>query len=352
MRVTAIIRRIFQQMQRDHRTMALIFVAPLFVLTLMYFIFNGEAVYPKLGVVNVEVSIQDALKDADITLTVLSNADKDAVIENNLDGMLVQDDEDFSLTLTNSNPNTSNALQAKVAHTISSEMIGSLINKISMGRAEFEAKDIDVTYIYGNEGTIIFDTFSPILIGFFVFFFVFLVAGIGLLRERMTGTMEKLMSTPVKRWEVVAGYLSGYGILALIQTTIIVLFAVHVLDIVLAGSIWNVLLICALSAVVALSLGILLSTFATSEFQMIQFIPLVIIPQVFFCGLFPLEGMASWLQAVGKVMPLYYSADALKGVMYKGYGLGDISTDLLVLTGFALVFIVLNVVALKRYRKL
>jgi ABC-2 type transport system permease protein len=102
---------------------------------------------------------------------------------------------------------------------------------------------------------------------------------------------------------------------------------------------------------VALSLGILLSTFAASEFQMMQFIPIVVIPQIFFAGIFPLEGMANWLQGIAKVMPLYYSA-ALKGVMYKGWGLTDIRGNIFALMIFATIFIVLNIFALKKYRKL
>ena len=352
MRVTAIIKRIINQMRRDHRTIALIFIAPLFVLTLMYFIFNGEDVNPKIGVYKVDKEIVTELKDADIDVIKVSDKKTQTILDADLDALLVQKDEEFTLTLTNSDPNTSKALQAKIEGVIASEIIAGYLDKATGGRVEYEKPETDVKYIYGDEDTTAFDTFSPMLIGFFTFFFVFLIAGIGILRERMTGTMEKLMSTPVKRWEVVTGYLSGYGIIAIIQTIVIVLFAVNVLDIVLVGSIWNVLLICALSALVALSLGILLSAFATSEFQMIQFIPIVIIPQAFFCGLFPLEGMEPWLRALSKIMPMYYSADALKGVMYKGYETSDISTNLIVLAGFALVFIILNVFALKRYRRL
>ncbi len=87
------------------------------------------------------------------------------------------------------------------------------------------------------------------------------------MRERTTGTLERLMATPIKRYEVVIGYLVGYGIFAVIQTLIVVLFSINILHIILAGSILNVILINLLLALVALSLGILLSTFASSEFQ-------------------------------------------------------------------------------------
>jgi ABC-2 type transport system permease protein len=190
------------------------------------------------------------------------------------------------------------------------------------------------------------------LVGFFVFFFVFLISGIGLLRERMTGTLERLLSTPIRRWEIVLGYLIGYGLFAIIQTIIVVVYSVTVLDMVLVGSVWHVLLVNVLIALVALSLGILLSSFAASEFQMIQFIPLVIVPQVFFTGIIPIAGMPEWLQMISKIMPISYGADALKSIMYKGMDLSEILTDLVVLIGFAVVLIALNIVALKKYRKI
>ena len=105
-------------------------------------------------------------------------------------------------------------------------------------------------------------------------------------------------------------------------------------------------------ALVALLLGILLSAFANSEFQMMQFIPIAIIPQVFFAGILPFEGMPEWMQIIAKCMPMYYGGNALVDVMYKGLGLSDIKNELFVLLGFAIVFIVLNILALKKYRKI
>nr|WP_286010112.1 ABC transporter permease [Clostridium sp. Marseille-Q2269] len=98
-----------------------------------------------------------------------------------------------------------------------------------------------------------------------------------------------------------------------------------------------------------LSLGILLSAFANSEFQMVQFIPVIIIPQIFFAGIFPIENMTHWLQVVAKFMPMYYGGKALQNVMYKGFLFNDIKMDLLMLVLFAAVFIVLNIFTLKKY---
>lgn len=378
MRVWALIKRIILQMLRDKRTLALLFLAPLLVLTLMHLIFNGKEVKPTLGVVDVNTELVKMLEKAKIDVVSYPNgANAKTVVDDDLDGLLKMTQESPELILENSDPSISKTLQMKVNQALGSfaqkkQMEQSMLPQAnSMQSAASQTNGVqtksgqnvvpqvnilptklDTTYVYGNSDTSIFDVLSPVLVGFFVFFFVFLISGIGLLRERTTGTLERLLSTPIRRSEIVFSYLIGYGIFAVIQTVIVVFYSVNILDMVLVGSIWNVIFINLLLALVALSLGILLSSFASSEFQMVQFIPIVVVPQIFFSGIFPLEGMADWLQSLGKAMPLYYAADALKGIMYKGWGLGDIGRDILALCIFAICFIVLNIFALKKYRTL
>lgn len=354
MRTIALIKRILLQISRDKRTLALLFVAPLLVLTLMSLVFNGNTVDPVLGVANGNKHIIEKLEEADIVVkeyTDVSNVNE-TILDQNLDGFLQVEDDQATITLLNNDPTIAKSLEMKITQIYSKEKQLQLLGTSGM-QGELSLQDsMKTNYVYGNSETELFDTFSPILVGFFVFFFVFLISGIGLLNERTTGTLERLLATPIKRGEIVTGYLIGYGILALIQTVIIVLFAINVLDMVLVGSIWSVILINGIVALVALSLGILLSSFASSEFQMIQFIPIIIVPQIFFSGIFSIEGMADWLQVFANFMPLYYAADALKGVMYEGLSLSEISSNLYVLLAFAAVFIVLNLFALKKYRKL
>ncbi|MFJ8246602.1 ABC transporter permease [Peribacillus asahii] len=350
MRIAALVKRICQQMLRDKRTLALLFIAPLIILTLMYFLFNGNTVDSKLAVVNVDHSLVNVLEEADINVKQYEKADKETIVEDELDGLLKMKSGKLELTLLNRDPTTSKALQMKVNQAVlhaQSKQMGQHAASVNLPQ-----NSIDTKYVYGNSETEFFDVLSPVLVGFFVFFFVFLISGIGLLRERTTGTLERLMSTPIRRGEIVAAYLVGYGIFAVIQTVIVVLFSIHVLDVVMVGSVWNVILINLLLALVALSLGTLLSTFAASEFQMVQFIPIVVIPQIFFAGILPLDGMVDWLQAVGKVMPIYYAAGALKGVMYQGLSLSEISGNIFALVIFAVIFIILNIFALKKYRRL
>ncbi|ANU24236.1 ABC transporter permease [Planococcus donghaensis] len=339
MRTLALIRRIMLQLLRDKRTMALLFFAPLIVLTLMYFFFNGESEDPRLAVVGGSEPLLTAMENASIDVISYEEADNQTIISDNLAGLLEIKDGSFQVVLENNDPSTSRGLLMK-------------ITQIAAMQGGGNAPSIETEYIFGDEDTAFFDVLGPILVGFFVFFFVFLISGIGLLKERVSGTLERLLATPIRRWEIVAAYLTGFGIFAIIQTIIVVFYSIQVLDMIMIGQVWHVILVNLMLALVALSLGILLSTFASSEFQMVQFIPIVVIPQIFFAGIIPLEGMADWLQNLSRIMPLYYAADALKAIMYRGEGLADISSNLLALAAFAIVFIFMNIFALKRYRKL
>lgn len=338
MRIGAIITRIIQQLRRDRRTLALLFIAPLLILTLMYFIFDSQSSDLTIVVSGGNEILIDTLEKNDFQVTAVEDFSQHQLEEKGLDSWLQVDNGEMTLTLLNDDPSRAKAVQMVLAQ--------------SLTKQQSSTPALNTNYVYGNADTNIFDIFSPMLVGFFVFFFVFLIAGIALLKERTSGTLERLLATPIKRYEVVLGYVFGYGLFALIQTIIVVIYSVQVLDIVLVGSVWLVLLTNILVAFVALALGTLLSSFASSEFQMVQFIPLVIVPQIFFTGIFPLDGMADWLQQIGKVMPLYYAADALNGVMYKGWGFSDIAIDLVILVVFVIVFVSLNIISLKKYRSL
>ncbi|MDP4084177.1 MAG: ABC transporter permease [Bacillota bacterium] len=368
MRTLALIKRIFFQMIRDKRALALMMVAPLLILTLLHYLFTGDSANPRIGVVNADSQIVKQLKNKDIIVKQYNEVTntKKTLKNDDLDGFLEFQDNDIKLTLKNEDPSSTKALQMKIQQSIAAETAKKQVSNLThfMGNIKSKlpnlpftmetvnAPKVSTSYIYGSKDTTFFDILGPILVGYFVFFFVFLISGIALLKERTTGTLDRLIATPIQRRSIVFGYLLGYGLFAVIQTVIVVFYAVKILDIMLVGSLWNVIIINLVLALVALSLGILLSAFANSEFQMMQFIPIVIIPQAFFAGILPVDGMAGWLQVIAKCMPMYYGGNALQDIMYKGLGLRDISSDLLILLGFALVFIVLNIFVLKKYRKI
>lgn len=357
--IAALIKRILLQTIRDKRTLALMMIGPLILLSLVNFLFNSNGTPTlKVGVYQTGDTFNKELQSNDIEIIKYDDNKNvtNKIIRDNLKAFINEDRNKLYITYENSTPSDTTQIKAKIQGTLTKEQINSLktvIQKSNMNIAkQLNIISIENNYVYGDDNLSFFDTFSPILIGFFVFFFVFLISGISLLKERTSKTLEKLLSTPIKRSQIVLGYLLGYGIFAVLQTIIVVLFSIYVLNVKIYGNILLVLLTNVIIAFTALSLGTLLSTFANSEFQMMQFIPLVVVPQIFFTGLIPVENMSKWLQNIAHIMPLYYGSNALKGIMIKSYSLDNIKFYLLILLLFALIFSILNILGLKRYRNI
>lgn len=181
------------------------------------------------------------------------------------------------------------------------------------------------------------DYIAPALLAALALFFGFLLTGISFLRERSQGTMERLMVSPVTRLDMVVGYLFGFFAFALIQTLIILFFTIYVFGISYRGQLWEILVFQVVVIIGAVNLGIFISSFARNEFQMVQFIPLIILPQMFLCGLlWPVGQMPDYLQWISKVLPLTYAVDGLRQIMLSGNSLLDLGLDLGVLVGFAI----------------
>jgi ABC-2 type transport system permease protein len=339
MRVRALALRIIQQFIRDKRTLALIFLAPLLIMTLLNFVFNGQAVKPDIGAVSLPQLLTERLEKADAEVTMFTDKEQaeKALANGELDAVISIDNGKPSIRLEGSDPTISKAVMLLLQKSI---------------QAETAAVQPSISYLHGKDDMSSFDSFGPVLIGFFSFFFVFMLAGVAFLRERTTGTLERLLATPIRRQEIVAGYLLGFGVFTLLQAALIAWYSIGVLGLYMTGSIWLVLLVNLLLTLTALTLGTLLSTFASSEFQIIQFIPIVIVPQVFFSGLFNLESMDPWLQKLSYIMPLFYGADAMRGIMIRGESFGDIQLDIYVLIGFSAAFALLNILALKKQRSI
>lgn len=341
MRIKAMALRIINQLLNDKRTLVLILCAPLLLLTLIYFILDTSITDMKVGVVNAPQQYVENLYENNIT-TIRCTESEAAQLLTEEEIIASVEMVSGKLYIDLDGGNTTKATQVLAAM----EQAKKGMNALQQERADLKT---EINYVYGAGDLGMFDNFGSLLIGFLVFFFTFLISGISFLQERTTGTLEKLLSTPIKRWEIVTGYVLGFGTVTVVQSSIITFYVVYVLDIMMIGSLWLVMLITLLSAMTALSLGILLSTAATSEFQMIQFIPIVVVPQIFFTGLFDLS--PEWA-VVGKFMPLYYVADALDKVMMRGDGFGSIALDVFILLGLTLIFMTANTLLLKRYRRI
>ena len=345
MRIRALILRITRQFLHDKRSMALLIAAPILVLSLMYLVFDSDAYEPKLGTVQLPTAITDSLSglNAKVTAYPTTQAAEAALADRSIDAYIALDGTTPRVKLEGSDPSKNRAaimtIQQAVQHATAA----------ATGTG---AAGPTFDYLHGSGEMSTFDSLSPVLIGLFAFFFVFLIAGVSFLKERTSGTLERLLATPLRRWEIVAGYMAGFGIFTSVQAILIAGYTIGVLGSFMAGSFGYVILIMLLLSVTALSFGTFLSAFANSEFQMIQFIPLVIVPQVFFSGLFDLDSMSPWLSWVAHITPLKYGADALRSVMIRGEGWNAIALDAYVLIGLSLVFMAANVLALRKHRRI
>lgn len=339
MRVKAIAFRIFTELKHDKRTLALVLFAPILMLTLIYFVLNSSLSNSNVGVLNAPSDYFDRLYDNNVTVTRFLDEKLafDSLNKGEITAIINIVDGKSYIYVDGSNSQEA-AMAVNLLEAAKKPPQPTRIDQIS-----------DITYIYGADDLETFDNFGSVLIGVLVFFFVFIVAGMSFLQERTTGTLEKMLSTPIKRWELVLGYVLGFGGLTVVQSSLITFYVVYVLGVMMVGSIWLVLLITLLTAICALTLGMLLSTAASSQFQMLQFIPIVVVPQIFFCGLFQLS--PEW-DAIGRFMPLYYSADALNEIMIRGNGFNAVFLDISILLTFSIVFVFGNIKLLKKYRNI
>jgi ABC-2 type transport system permease protein len=342
MRTLSLTKRLIKQIVRDRRTVALLFIAPLFILWLLSLVFTANDTKTTFDVIGAPAVVLDKLRETGATVAEVSlEAGKERLAAGETDAYLEFALPKVNVVLEGSDPLANRAVMQTVQMAMQALVPTNGVVK----------QFLDVTYLHGGSTLTMLDYFAPVLIGFFILFFVFLISGVSFLRERTGGTLERMMATPIRRHEIVFGYFFGFGLFAVLQTTWVQWFTLQVLDVNSVGSFGSVLVVNILIATVALSLGTLLSAFARNELQMVQFIPLVILPQIFLSGLFDLRGMPDWVIWLSKAMPLTHGAEALRGIMIRGDSLADIWMPLVILSGYSLFFLALNIAALRKYRK-
>jgi len=206
-----------------------------------------------------------------------------------------------------------------------------------------------IRYSFPEESHVLGYVYTPLLATMGLFF-SYLLTGMSFIRERSQGTMERMMASPVSRLDMVVGYLLGFFVLALIQTLVVVLFTIYVLHADYAeGSVWQICVFQMVGVTVGVNLGIFLSSFARNEFQMVQFIPLVIFPQILLCGvIWPVDQMSTALQWIAKFLPLKYAVNGMSDIMLKGQSLLDVGYEIGMLAAFAVVFSILAAFTLRR----
>jgi len=391
-RILAIARRIAQGFRRDERTLGLMFVVPLVVTALLGWVLQDT----KDTVVDV-VLVNEAGAVGDRIVTALTDSagkpgsniaiaatvgTQDEAIAKIRDGRgdigivipanLLSDVQAGNRpTLTIISEGTDPAAEAGRFGTLQSALTDIASQLAPPGVTPPIIPKVERRTVYLSPDASQVDVLAPIFLGFFGYFFVFLLTGISFLRERIGGTLERLLATPVTRFEIVSGYSLGFGTFATIQVVVLTLFILNSIQVPSfgpfgdystpafsiglgvdsAGSPLLAFAIALLLSLGAVNLGIFLSTFARTELQVIQFIPLVIVPQALLSGiLWPIARLPDVLQAIAHILPLTYAVEGLREVMLKGSDLTSsvVQTDLAVLAGIALFFVVLASGTIKR----
>jgi ABC-2 type transport system permease protein len=197
----------------------------------------------------------------------------------------------------------------------------------------------------------ILDYTAPAILAVLILFFGFLLTGISFLRERSQGTLERLMASPVSRLDIVGGYLLGFLLFAVLQTLILFFYLIYVLNVNYYGDLWQIIIFEILIGIGAVCMGTFFSVLAKNEFQMVQFIPMIIVPQMFLCGLlWPVEQMPDYLQWLANVLPMTYGVSGMRALMLQGQGLLDIGKEIGVLAAYAVGLLVLTTLTLRRGR--
>lgn len=208
---------------------------------------------------------------------------------------------------------------------------------------------ITVVYYMWQDQPRVFDRVALVMLGVFPFILMFLLTCVAMLRERTSGTLERLLTTPVGKLDLLFGYGLAFGLAGAVQATVTTAFVHLVLGMETAGPSWVVVLISACNALLGVALGLLCSAFARTEFQAVQFMPLVATPQILLCGLFvPRESMAGWLETLSGLLPLTYSVDALMEVGAHAEVTGVVWRDLAVVLGVVALALALGAATLRR----
>jgi ABC-2 type transport system permease protein len=378
-------RRIVELFRHDHRSLALVVVAPLLVTALLGWVVRGSAEgQVRLLVVDADrgpagtqlvaalraaaaggtVEVVDGGSDASVVRARLVEGDADValVVPEGFTAALAGGGEPTLRLVT---PGVDPAGEGGAAGAVV-ELLGRSVRALLPGGLGARLPSLERSTVYLPVDADALDAIAPVFLGYFAYFFVFILTGISFLRERLGGTLERLLATPVTRAEIVLGYSLGFGIFATLQVVLLTGFVllhwevppigplpafVVGLDVPSAGSPVLAFGFALALAVGAVSLGIFLSTFARTEFQILQFIPIVIVPQGLLGGIFwPVERLPDLLRPIAGVLPLTYAVEGLRAVMIRGAGLDDplVVRDLLVLLGVALLFVGLAARTIRR----
>ena len=373
-RVLAVAQKNLRSLKHDKRTIGFLVFMPLLMITIFGYTFGGDVKNVDVYIVNLDqapanaslasaiiadletrdtlhivrsfgpadaasdpVSIaREQVKDADIWAAIVFNETftQDAKDGGGLPAFIM-------LVADGTNPNIVQAINNDLLTAVRDVLgSGSFVPPISI------ASDL----VYGKNARFI-DFFAPGVMGLAAMMVTFMLSIISFIHERTTSTLDRLLTTPVTEGEIVAGYALAYGLVGLIQSTVIIVTAVALFDIAIVGNPLTVLVIIFVFGAGTQGLGFLLSSRAKNEFQAIQFIPLILFPSILLSGVFwPIEAVPTILRPVSYFIPLTYAVEGMRSVMIRGWGAGGIWLQLTVLVAFAAVMLLLSAYSLRKRR--
>ena len=196
---------------------------------------------------------------------------------------------------------------------------------------------------------VFFDRLGPALLALIPFIVMFLVTSVTTLRERSSGTLERLLAMPTGKLDLLLGYTVAFGLMATLQSSLAVALCVGLLDLDVASGVWLLVVVAVADALLGTVSGLFVSAFARTEFQAVQFMPAIVFPQILLCGLFlPVDQLPEGLQVVAHLLPLTYAVDAMTEVSRTAGGLGTVVGDLAVVVGFTVALLGLGAATLRR----
>lgn len=375
-RVMAVSRRVFRDVANDKRSLAMLFLAPIFAICVFGLAFSGDVENVNVIIVNQDQGFTPPMGETTyFSEKIISNLDTKVLIIKNMTNVdearkQVEDGkasaviifpENFSKNAISKTQNPSYSDSAEIIiqgddsiTNIKNAILKTVNDALSDTMADEgvnPALKITSQPIYGD-GAEFVDFFVPGILAFVVYLLTTILTLITFVGERANGTLERVLASPVTEGEVVTGYAVTFGTLGVIQVALLLSVAILVFNIMIVGNVILAFLAVAILAVTCQALGILLSSMAKRPEQAIQFFPFVILPAFLLSGIFwPIQAIPEWLRPLSYLVPPTYAADACRAVMLKGWGIDRIWPDLLALVIFAVIFLGLAVWSLRRGKK-
>ncbi len=371
-RFLTVTKRVFKDLKNDKRSLALIVIAPIFVMFVFGLAFGGGVKNVKVVVVDqdqgasmgaagtvslsekiisnldTEVLKLDYVDDRDTALAMVENGDAYAVIifppDFTASAVSAMNDQPggatatIELQLDKSNINVANAITKAVGDA--------LLATVDQLGVQMPVT-VDTVAVFG-EGAEFMDFFVPGIMAFAVYMITTLLTLVTFVGERTSGTLQRMLATTLSERDIVLGYGAAFSLIGMGQAMLLLLVGILVFDIIVVGNVFLAFLVIALLAVVSQALGILLSSTAKREAQAIQVLPFVVLPAFLLSGIFwPIEAIPAWLRPLSYLVPPTYAVDASRAVMLKGYGIGKIWIDIVALLAMAAIFLTLAVLSLR-----